>query len=144
MRSTRMLPVARHADQKQQEAVQVYAQAQRALEDAQLQLQQLVAYREEYARKMSCQRGLPMEQLRNFQAFVQQLGRAIKQAELDIESHKQACEHRKQQWLKTRARSQALHRVVEKYQIEERVAEDRREQKEMDEHAQRLSRNPRD
>lgn len=137
-RSSRMQPVAGLADQKQQQAAQIYAQAQQALAAAEQQLQQLLTYRDEYSQQMGVQSGVSMERLRNFQTFVQQLGHAIKQAERDIESHKKMCEHRRQQWLKTRARSQALHKVVEKYEIEERIEEARKEQKNMDEHAQRI------
>jgi flagellar FliJ protein len=134
-----MQPVAQHAEQIEQDAIRVFAEAQQDLADAEQQLLQLLAYRDEYSGQLNGHAGLPMKQLRNFQAFVHKLGDAIKQAKLDIETKKQICEHRKQAWLKTRSRSQALNKVVEKYRQEELKQQDQREQKEMDEHAQRLT-----
>jgi len=142
MRSKRMQPVARHAEQKEQDAVQLFVQAQKILAEAEQQLQQLLAYREEYAGHLSSQVSQSVEQVRNFQAFISKLSRAIEQAHLDIASKKQVCEHHKQLWLKTRSRSQALNRVVEKYQYEELKQQEQIEQKEQDEHAQRIASRP--
>lgn len=138
MRSKRMQPVAKHAEQIEQDAVRVFVQAQKALADAEQQLRQLLAYREEYAGGMASRATRSVEQVRNFQAFIARLSKAIEQAHLDIASKKQICEHHRRAWLKTRSRSQALNLVVEKYQLEELRQQERMEQKELDEHAQRI------
>ena len=138
MRSKRMQPVAQHAEQKEQDAVRLFVQAQQALADAEQQLQQLMAYREEYSRSDTSQGARGMHQVRNLQAFISNLGQAIEQAHINIENRKQVCERYRQAWLKTRSRSQALNRVVEKYQLEELKQQEQREQKEQDEHAQRI------
>ncbi len=143
MRSKRMQPVAQHAEQIEQDAIRVFVEAQRELADAEQQLQQLLDYRDEYSGQLNGRSGLVMKQLHNFRDFVHKLDEAIKQAKLDVETRKQICEHRRQAWLKTRSRSQALNKVVEKYQQQELKQQDRREQKEMDEHAQRLTQNAR-
>ena len=133
-----MQPVADHAGQKEQDAVQHFAAAQRDVSDAEQQLQQLFVYREEYAQKLTGQLGLNIEQVRNFQAFIDKLNYAIDQSRLDIESKKQICEQKKRVWISCRSRSEALNLVVEKYQREELREQDRIEQKEQDEHAQRI------
>lgn len=144
MRSRRMQPVARHAEQKEQDAVRLFVAAQQALTEAQQQLQQLLTYRDEYAagNTAAAESGQRMQQVRNFQTFIDNLGKAIEQAHLNIESKKQVCERYRQAWLKTRSRSQALNLVVEKYQLEERREQERQEQKEQDEHAQRIGFRP--
>ena len=142
MRSKRMQPVAHHAEQIEQDAVRLFVEAQQALANAEQQLQQLLDYREEYSGSMANQPARTMEQVRNFQAFVSRLGKAIEQAHLDIETRRQVCEQHKLRWLKTRSRSQALNLVVEKYQLEELKQQEQLEQKEQDEYAQRIGFKP--
>jgi flagellar FliJ protein len=134
-----MQPVAHHAEQVEQDAIRVFVEAQQELANAERQLQQLLDYRDEYTGQLNGRSGLMMTQLHNFRDFVHKLDKAIKQARRDVEAHEQICERRRQEWLKTRSRSQALNKVVEKYQEQELKEQDQREQKEMDEHAQRLT-----
>ena len=138
MRSKRMQPVADHADQKEQDAVQRFVAAQQDVSNAEQQLRQLYVYREEYAQKLTGIPGLNIEQVRNFQSFIEKLNHTIDQAKLDIESKKQICEQQKRVWMSCRSRSEALSLVVEKYQREELREQERIEQKEQDEHAQRI------
>ena len=142
MRSKRMQPVAQHAEQIEQEAVQRFVQAQNDLEAARQQLQQLMDYREEYAQKLSSgsSMGMTIQRMRDYQVFIEKLGRAIDQAHRDIASKQNVCEQKKLDWLKCRSRSQALEMVVEKYRLEEVKAQEKIEQKEQDEHGARLSR----
>ncbi|HED34872.1 MAG TPA: flagellar export protein FliJ [Gammaproteobacteria bacterium] len=139
MRSRRIKPVATHADQVQEQAVQVYVAAQQLVVDAQLQLKQLIEYRTEY----SSNRGsndTNATQLRDYQLFLQKINRSIEQSKTNIEHQKQLCEQQKLNWLKTRSRSKALEAVIKKYQLSEAKIEARIEQKEQDEHASRMSR----
>lgn len=140
MRSKRMQPIAKHADQKEQDAVRIFVEAQNFLASAETQLEQLYQYREEYNEKLvTGQRtGLTAQLMRDYQAFLFSLEKAIKQTKQDIEKKRMYCEQQKQIWLKCRSRSHALNSVVEKYKLEEFKAEERREQKEQDEHAQRI------
>lgn len=137
MRSKRMQPVARHAESIEQKAVQVFARAQQDLADMENQLQQLLSYREEYARQLSGQ-GMNIQRMRDYQAFLQKITVAIDQAYVEIEKRSLAVEQKKNAWLKCRGRSKALNMVVEKYIHEEYQQQERREQKEQDEHGARL------
>ena len=143
MRSKRMQPVADHAEQIEQDAVQRFVQAQRDLEDAQQQLQQLFSYRDEYAQKLVTGQstGLNIQRMRDYQSFIEKLGKAIDQAHLDIAEKQQICEQKKHDWLKCRSRSQALGMVVEKYRLEEFKQQEKIEQNEQDEHSARIVRN---
>ena len=141
MRSKRMQPIAHHADQKQQQAVQVFVAAQQAVVDAQLQLEQLLDYRVEYSsNRMNV--GLNALQLRDYQIFLDKLNLSIDQARDNILLKKQQCEKQKLLWLKTRSRSKALDAVIEKYKLQEAALANRIEQKEQDEQATRISLKP--
>jgi len=138
MRSKRMQPIAHHAEQLQQQAVQVFVTAQQAVVDAQLQLEQLLEYRVEYSsNRMST--GLTALQLRDYQIFLDKLNVSIDQARDNVKLKKQQCDKQKLLWLKTRSRSKALDVVIEKYKQQEAVLAARIEQKEQDEHASRIS-----
>ena len=138
MRSRRMQPIARHAEQIQQQAVQVYVSAQQALVDAQLQLEQLLEYRIEYSSRRTSN-GMSIQQLRDYQHFLSKLNTSIEQAHQQIDLKKNNCEKHRQAWLKSRSRTKALDSVVEKYQQQERIIAARIEQKEQDEYASRNS-----
>jgi len=139
MRSKRIQPIAKHADQLQQQAVQIFVAAQQAVVDAQLQLEQLIEYRNEYSNGRVVPRS-NATQLRDYQLFLNKLNQSIEQARLNILNKKQLCEQQKINWLKTRSRSKALDAVIVKYQIQEVQIEARIEQKEQDEFASRLKR----
>ena len=145
MRSRRMQPVADHAEQKEQTAVRVFVAAQDKLAAAQQQLEQLLGYRQEYEDKLKSSQhdGIGILRVRDFYSFLAKLDLTIEQAHSDIETCKQLCEQKKLLWLACRSRSRALNMVVEKYQLEEFKQQERAEQKEMDEHAQRIVSNHR-
>ena len=136
-----MQPVAKHADQQEQNAVRLFVEAQRIVEAAEQQLQQMFSYREEYSQQLLTTETRPLSahRLRDYQSFVSKLGLTIEQLHLDIEHKKQLCERQRLAWLKCRSRSHALNSVVEKYQQEEFQQQEKFEQKEQDEHAQRIS-----
>jgi len=139
MRSKRIQPIAKHADQLQQQAVQIFVVAQQAVVDAQLQLEQLIEYRSEY-NSGRVSGSLSVIQLRDYQVFLNKLNQSIDQARMNIINKKQLCEQQKLNWLKTRSRSKALDAVIVKYQMQEAQIEARIEQKEQDEFSSRPKR----
>lgn len=140
MRAKRIQPIARHADQKQEEAARAYAQAQLELVQAEKQLQQLIGYRDEYGRQLVTL-SMNIERLRDYQLFIAKINDAMEQAKVEIQNKTRNCEQKKLAWLKRRTRSKALNFVVEKYQHEEFILQEKREQKETDEHGARISGN---
>lgn len=140
LRSKRMQPVASHAEQKEQEAVQVFAEAQKALKSAEEQLQQLLDYREEYKQQLSSQQQqtMSMRRVRDYQLFIDNLSSAVETAYRELEVKKKICEEKRNSWLACRSRSHALGAVVEKYQQEEQQYREQLEQKEQDDYAQRM------
>ncbi len=138
MRSKRFKPIVKHADQIQQQAVQIFVAAQQTVVDAQLQYEQLLEYRNEYSHNRMNNK-LSIVQLNDYQLFLSKLNQSIEQAKITIQNKKQICEQQKINWLKTRSRSKALDAVMLKYQIQEAQIQSRIEQKEQDEFACRNS-----
>lgn len=137
MRSKRMQPIAHIAEQKQQQAIQVYVAAQEAVVNAQIQLEQLIDYRNEYSQGRVALH-MTVHQLRDYQGFLDKLNQSIDQAKQQIQQKKLQCERQRLQWLKTRTRSKALDAVISKYLQQEAALEARLEQKEQDEFASRV------
>ncbi|MBI3188436.1 MAG: flagellar export protein FliJ [Gammaproteobacteria bacterium] len=140
MRAKRIQPIAKHADKKQEEAARAYAQSQQELAQAEKQLEQLLGYRDEYGRQLVSQ-SMNIEWLRDYQLFIVKINNAMEQAKTDIKNKQRNVEQKKLAWLKCRTRSKALNFVVEKYQHEEFVLQEKREQKETDEHGARVQGN---
>ena len=133
MRAKRLQPIARHADQKQDDAARDYAKAQQELAQSEKQLQQLLGYRDEYGRQLVTQ-SMNIEWLRDYQLFIVKINHAMEQAKIEIQNKQRNCEQKKLAWLKARTRSKALNLVVEQYQQKEIKLQDKREQTESDEH----------
>ena len=140
MRAKRIQPIAKHAEQKQEDAARAFAQAQQELAQAENQLQQLANYRDEYGRQLVTL-SMNIEWLRDYQSFIVKINNAMEQAKTEVQNKQRNLEQKKQAWLKTRIRSKALNSVVEKYQHEEFVLQEKRDQKETDEHGARVQSN---
>jgi len=127
-----------HTDKKEQQALQAVAQSQAVLEGEQTRLTQLQDYKLEYLHKKKYDIGVftPIE-LQEFNRFMQQLDETIERQLGLVELRQQELEHKRQQWTATRIDSKKMHKVVEKLQKQEFVEQERKEQKALDEFAQR-------
>ncbi|MDH3760594.1 MAG: flagellar export protein FliJ [Gammaproteobacteria bacterium] len=137
-RTQRLRPVVQHTDKKEQQALQAVAQSQAVLEGEQTRLTQLQDYKLEYLHKKKYDIGVftPIE-LQEFNRFMQQLDETIERQLGLVELRQQELEHKRQQWTATRIDSKKMHKVVEKLQKQEFVEQERKEQKALDEFAQR-------
>ncbi len=139
-RTERLKPVVKHTDSKEKQALQQVAQSQAELEIEQGRLTQLQDYKLEYLQKKKYDIGVftPIE-LQEFNRFMQQLEETIeRQMDLVKQRHREL-ERKRQLWTETRIDSKKMHRIVEKLQRQEFVDRERREQKMLDEFAQRRS-----
>ncbi|WJW74571.1 flagellar export protein FliJ [Thiohalobacter sp. IOR34] len=141
-RSRRMRPVVEVADRREQQAARILGEARRRLQEEEAKLAQLIEYHADYARRLEAGSGasLSAARLQDFRLFLDRLAQAIRQQRERIERQRLDCEEKRLAWLATRSRSQALDKVVERYQREEQKAAARREQRESDEQAQHGSR----
>jgi len=138
-RSKRMQPVQRVAQNREQNAVQKFGQSRQNLDAQRTRLEELRAYRDQYARdfERSSGTGLDVTRIQDYRVFLNRLGEAIRQQEALIEQCSSQHEQTRQQWIETRTHSQAIDKVMERYRREEHRQQDLREQKEQDEHSQR-------
>ncbi|MAT65568.1 MAG: flagellar export protein FliJ [Gammaproteobacteria bacterium] len=143
-RSKRIQPVVDVAERREQEQARRLGAARRELEQQRQQLDQLILYRDEYARQFeqSGNSGLSVARLQDYRVFLSRLNLAIDQQRERIARSEQACEEQRRHWLASRTRAQALDKVADRYREEEHQARERRAQSESDEFAlQRHQRN---
>jgi len=140
-RSKRMQPVQRVAQNREQNAVQKLGQSQQNLDAQQARLEELRAYRDQYARdfERSGGSGLDATRIQDYRVFLNRLGEAIRQQETLLEQCCSQHEQTRQQWVETRTHSQAIDKVVHRYRRDERRQLERKEQQEQDERALRLT-----
>lgn len=137
-RSQRLNPVVEHTDKKEQRALQEVAVSQNLLEIEQARQAQLQNYKLEYLQKKKNDIGVftPLE-LQEFNRFMQQLDQTIERQMEVVELRQQELSQKRQLWNRMRIDSKKMHKVVEKLQQQEFVEQERKEQKALDEFAQR-------
>lgn len=139
-RTQRLQPVVQHTDKKERRALQEVAQSQAVLEGEQNRLTQLQDYKLEYLQKKKYDIGVftPIE-LQEFNRFMQQLDQTITQQMELVELRQGELDQKREQWTLTRIDSKKMHKVVDKLKQQEFVEQERKEQKALDEFAQRNS-----
>lgn len=139
----RLLPVVQMAEDAEREAAARLAKAQQQLQQAQQQLEGLEQYRNDYQQQwvQQGQQGVTGEWLMNYQRFLSQLEVAIEQQRNNLRWHNTNVDKLRQMWQQTYARLEGLKKLIEKYRTQIQQIADKREQKEMDEFAQRIGSN---
>ena len=138
-RAKRLEPVQQIVDDAQRRlALSVAAYEKRVL-DGETKLQELQRYKGEYEQQFSQRagRGIGATDLRDYQAFLARLAEAIKQQQALVARARAEHQAERLKWQEALKRSKALGHVVERWQAEERHMNDRRDQRESDERAQR-------
>lgn len=134
-RADRLQPAADQAKQHSEDAVLKLAEQQQRLAKAERQLAELRGYRQDYADPSNAG-GLTATALMNRQQFVERIDRAIAQQTLEIERQHRLLDQARSQWRDAHAREAALDNVIDRYREQDRKAEDRQEQNEIDERMQ--------
>ena len=134
-RADRLQPAADQARQRSEDAVLKLAEQQQRLAKAERQLMELRGYRQEYATPNGVG-GLTATALMNRQQFVERIDRAIDQQVLEIERQRRLLDQIRGLWRDAHAREAALDNVIDRYREQERKAEERREQNDIDERMQ--------
>jgi flagellar FliJ protein len=141
-KAKRMQPVARIAQQNADDAARVLADSRRQLTAKQQQLDELIAYRDEYARglEQKSKGGLTAMQMRDYNQFLSRLNLAIEQQQLALEGAYREIESSKRVWLGKHRHARAIDKVVDRHRQREQRDHARQEQQDSDEHAQRRPR----
>lgn len=137
-----MAPVQRVLDQKERDRARELGEARARLAAAEAKLKDLEQYRQDYeqAFQQRAKAGQPVRALRDFQVFLARLDQAIQQQRQIVASTRNDVSGHSTRWQSAARQVKAVDSVVDRWQGEERRAQDRREQKETDERAQRAAR----
>lgn len=140
-RAARLAPVIAMAERAEREAALQLGHCQGLLRQAEVQLGELERYRGDYQQQWISegQRGVSGQWLMNYQRFLSQLETAIGQQRQSVAWHRANMGKVREVWQQRYARLEGLRKLVKRYMEEARLAEDKREQKLLDELAQRLS-----
>jgi flagellar FliJ protein len=140
-RSERLAPVQRVLGQTEQQRARDLGEARQRLLAAETKLQDLQQYRQDYERAFQerARGGQSVMALRDFQVFLARLDQAIQQQGQIAEAARGDVTGRTTRWQSAARQVKAVDSVVGRWQGEERRADDRRDQKDTDERAQRSS-----
>lgn len=139
-RAARLAPVVEMAERAEREAAVQLGHCQGLVNQAEMKLGELEHYRSDYQQQWITegQRGVSGQWLMNYQRFLSQLESAIGQQRQSVNWHRSNLDKVRDVWQQRYARLEGLRKLVQRYQEEARMAEDKREQKLLDELAQRL------
>ncbi|WP_027897800.1 flagellar export protein FliJ [Zestomonas thermotolerans] len=139
-RAKRLQPVVEMAEKAEREAARQLGQCQSQLAQAEAQLDELERYRADYHQQWLTEgrQGVSGQWLMSYQRFLSQLETAIGQQERSVAWHRSNVEKVRAQWQERYARLEGLRKLIQRYQDEARLAEDKREQRLLDELSQRL------
>ena len=115
------------------------ADAARKVADLERQLTQLETYRDEYVRNSTVAGAMDAVKLQNYRSFLDRLGDAMRQHVKNLDAARADYERRRLQWSEKRIEAESLGRAVERFRAEEQRAADRRDQRELDDAAIRMS-----
>ncbi len=140
--SKRFRPVQRVAESREQTAARELGDSRRLVKEQEQRLDELHTYHSEYLERFhkEAAKGISAVQLQEYRAFLAKLERAIKEQESIIDESRNICAFKQEKWQQKHVRTQALGKVVERCQKEERKVVERREQKESDDRSQRKTR----
>lgn len=140
-RAKRLQPVVDMAERAEREAARQLGHCQGLVGQAEAKLGELERFRGDYQQQWISEgsRGVSGQWLMNYQRFLSQLETAIGQQNQNLDWQRANLEKARAVWQQRHARLEGLRKLVQRYLDEARLAEDKREQKLLDELAQRLS-----
>jgi flagellar FliJ protein len=140
-RSQRLAPVQDVVENAERRLAQSLAVFERKVSEAEAKLQELTRYRGEYEQQFT-QRvasGMGVTELRDYQAFLARLTEAMRQQQSVVLRARADRDAERLRWQDAAKRAKALDHVVTQWQNDERRTAERREQRDTDERAQRIS-----
>ncbi len=145
-RADRLEPVQKVVDDTERRLAEHYAAAERLLHSSELKLRELSSYRDDYTQGFARRAGAGMgaRDLVDYQAFMSRLNDAIKQQTQVMQRARSECDVQRKRWQDAAQRAKALGNVIDRWQLEERRAADKREQNDSDERGQRRRATPLD
>lgn len=141
-RAARLAPVVDMAEETERKAAQRLGHFQQQVAQAQAKLAELERFREDYQLQWINRggQGVNGSWLVNYQRFLGQLETAMTQQRQSLVWHQNNLNNARGTWQQAYARVEGLRKLVQRYMDEARRAEDKREQRLLDELSQRLPR----
>ncbi|MBV4475742.1 flagellar export protein FliJ [Pseudomonas sp. B2M1-30] len=141
-RAARLAPVVEMAEKAEKTAVQRLGYFQGQVKVAESKLADLHAFRLDYSEQWIVRgsTGVSGQWLLGFQGFLAQLDTAVDQQRQSLNWHQNNLDKAREAWQQAFARVEGLRKLVQRYRDEAQRAEDKREQKLLDELSQRLPR----
>lgn len=138
-RAKRLQPVSQLMNELERESALRVAGAQTRLAEAQRRCSELQTYLDEYRARFDqrAKAGMGVSGMRDYQTFIARLSEAVQAQQAVVEQLSAECQREREVWFQAAARKSAVGKVIAKAQSEDRTAEDRRNQREADERAQR-------
>jgi flagellar export protein FliJ len=139
-RSKRFEPIRDIASTSATDLSRAMGEAGRRAADLERQLEQLKTYRDEYV-KNSIQDDGTMDavKLQNYRSFLGRLGDAIRQQLTLLDRARAEFENRRLEWSAKRIEAESLGRAIDRFRSEELRDAERREQRDGDDAAMRIS-----
>jgi flagellar FliJ protein len=140
-RSQRMQTVEKVVSDVERKRAQALAASERRVSESETKLTELESYQKNYADQFNVRAGagIGAAGLRDFQTFMARLADAVKQQTQIVLKAREDRDAELQTWRSAAQRSEAVGGLVKRWQTEERLEDDRREQRDSDERAQRES-----
>lgn len=131
-RSGKIGKVVAIAEADERRVGQLAGQSHQRLNEQLARLGELNAFRRSYASRTSTDSIVSSTHWQDYQSFLNRLDTAVKAQQQIVQDCERKLATHRQRWMAKRQRVQSLERVVDKYQTQERLQEDRREQKRLD------------
>lgn len=140
-RTQRLAPVQDIVDNAERRLAQSLAVHERRVAEAEGKLGELTCYRGEYEKQFTqrAASGMGVSELRDYQAFLARLTEAMRQQQSVLQRVRADRDAERLRWQDAAKRAKALEHVVTQWQNEERRSADKREQRDIDERAQRVT-----
>ncbi|AIS16319.1 flagellar biogenesis protein [Pseudomonas rhizosphaerae] len=141
-RAARLAPVVEMAESTERKAAQRLGHFQGQVNLAEAKLAELERFRNDYQQQWisNGSRGVSGQWLMNYQRFLNQLETAVGQQRQSLVWHQNNLNNARTTWQQAYARVEGLRKLVQRYILEARQLEDKREQRLLDELSQRLPR----
>ena len=141
-RSERMQTVERVVSDIEKKRAEALAVRERHVTECEHKLQELESYQKSYAEQFQVRAGagIGAAGLRDFQTFMVRLGEAVKQQTQLVAKAKADRDAERTVWQHAAQRAEAVGGLVERWQKDEQVQQDKQDQRDSDERAQRIFR----
>lgn len=135
-------PLIELAEERSQSAAQTLARLKRAWQEAELKLNQLQSYLQEYQQGLhkQTQAGFSISQWRDYQAFILKLELAIKAQTEEVGRCRTRWESGQVEWQVREREAKAYQTLRQRHELAERKADERMDQRLQDEFARNLDR----